>query len=177
MTFKAAFQFTSKPIITLADLLSKTSAEHPRGLLEQIGSVPTEAASGATQQAPRAAAPGTHRHCQAGPTPDPQNKTRNKGCKQPSLYLQRQAALSQTPLEVRSTSRMAYRDGLLSAPRWLSSVSPNLHVAGAAAQPRMKSCTSPPGLERGQPSLESLQFSPTPGMQTLLSTAFLKGSV
>lgn len=44
MTFKAAFQFTSKPVITLANLLSKTSAEHPRGLLEQIGSVPIEAA-------------------------------------------------------------------------------------------------------------------------------------
>lgn len=44
MTFKAAFQFTSKPVITLADLLSKTSAEHPGGLLEQIRSVPTEAA-------------------------------------------------------------------------------------------------------------------------------------
>lgn len=30
LTFKAALQFTSKPIITLANLLSKTSAEHPR---------------------------------------------------------------------------------------------------------------------------------------------------
>ena len=44
LTFKAAFQFTSKPVITLANLLSKASAEHPRGLLKQIGSVPTEAA-------------------------------------------------------------------------------------------------------------------------------------
>lgn len=44
LAFKAAFQFTSKPVITLANLLSKTSAEYHRGLLEQIGSVPIKAA-------------------------------------------------------------------------------------------------------------------------------------
>lgn len=32
------------PVITLASLLSKTSAEQPRGLLKQMGSVPIEAA-------------------------------------------------------------------------------------------------------------------------------------
>lgn len=45
LTFKAAFGFTSKPVITLANLLSRTSAEQPRGLLKQMGSVPIEAAS------------------------------------------------------------------------------------------------------------------------------------
>lgn len=63
MTFKAAFQFTSKLIITLANLLSKTSAEYPRGQLKQIGSVPTGAALeyqfDATKQTLRAAVPDT----------------------------------------------------------------------------------------------------------------------
>lgn len=51
------------------------------------------------------------------------------------LYFKRNTALSQIPLEVRSTSWIHYWDRLLSTPHWLSLVSQNLRVLKVPGQP------------------------------------------
>lgn len=166
MTFKAS-QFTSKPVITLANLLSQPSAERPGGRLQQIGPLPskrrlrTKRCSGADP----AIGSARHRHSPPGPAPPRQKARRNKDCREPSPPLQ--TAPSQVPLEVRSTSRITTQTGLLlPTPRGFSLVSQNRQVPQAPEQPRdgspfvtSWSGITWPGAEKHLPV--SLHWSPT----------------